>query len=703
MSNHGSKRPLHWVDPTFAEHVRKAQTLVERTNEFHRMGTPPTRWGAYQGMPSAWHPNPFVPELNPPLILKGGEGSRGGNVIGHTKSGKPIYQNSTPKEYSNFTATDHSDASTAHYEQRLKQLPREQEDRHLKLSDKHHDAAQSMRNRALEEARKQDPDNPWKKSLTGQAIDILKNLGSMQVPLKPEQPQMPGMGMPGQQPPQMGMHPGGQVPGMSGQAAGGPSHVPQQQPIGMSPSGMPIMPDPFHPGHKDFGKEDHEAAAAHHEKLAAGARSPQEASQHLQASAAHKQMSSDVQSPMERFAGKFGMQGSAGGVPVSGAPAAGRTPMPGMPGMAPPPPQPGMQPPGAGMPPQGMAPPRPPTPPPGMPGMSPPPPGGMGAPQPQQQMPGLTKPPAPNPMMGGAPGGMPSPGGAPGMPGMAPPPRPPQMPGMGGGMPGQMGGGGMQPPPPAPGMMGGGMQPPAPRPPAPSPMMGGGGMGGVAPPAQSPGAAPGMGAGQPGMGGAPAPRPPTPPAAPPPGPMGGAPPGMGGGMPGMGGPPRPPAPQMGPPPGPPPPTMGGMPQGGAQPAGGMPGMTPPPQRPPMPAPQPGGMPGQGVGPAAMQPQAPKADPFASLMALMSPDQGKPMMPPSAAPGMPRTGPQPGMVQQLATSAIPAPGSATMQAGAGMPRPVKMVGPTSPLTNAGNQQTFVEPTAYKSIERLFDLM
>ena len=46
-------------------------------------------------------------------IEKGGEGSRGGKVIGHTKSGKAIYENSqhTSKD---FTAEDHSDAMSAH-------------------------------------------------------------------------------------------------------------------------------------------------------------------------------------------------------------------------------------------------------------------------------------------------------------------------------------------------------------------------------------------------------------------------------------------------------------------------------------------------------------------------------------------------------------------------------------------------------------
>jgi len=49
-------------------------------------------------------------------LEKGGEGSRGGKVIGHTKSGKPIYENlkSGASEYRDFTREDHNDASQVH-------------------------------------------------------------------------------------------------------------------------------------------------------------------------------------------------------------------------------------------------------------------------------------------------------------------------------------------------------------------------------------------------------------------------------------------------------------------------------------------------------------------------------------------------------------------------------------------------------------
>lgn len=43
-------------------------------------------------------------------IEKGGPGSRGGKIIGHTKSGKPIYADSSHKAHKNFSVSEHSEA-----------------------------------------------------------------------------------------------------------------------------------------------------------------------------------------------------------------------------------------------------------------------------------------------------------------------------------------------------------------------------------------------------------------------------------------------------------------------------------------------------------------------------------------------------------------------------------------------------------------
>ncbi len=52
----------------------------------------------------------------------GGEGSRGGVIIGRTSSGKPIYENHKHPSHSGFTKDDHRDA-LAVQEKRRKDLP----------------------------------------------------------------------------------------------------------------------------------------------------------------------------------------------------------------------------------------------------------------------------------------------------------------------------------------------------------------------------------------------------------------------------------------------------------------------------------------------------------------------------------------------------------------------------------------------------
>jgi hypothetical protein len=47
---------------------------------------------------------------------KGGEGSKGGKIIGHTKSGKPIYDRFNHPAHKDFTKEDHRDAGKVHDE-----------------------------------------------------------------------------------------------------------------------------------------------------------------------------------------------------------------------------------------------------------------------------------------------------------------------------------------------------------------------------------------------------------------------------------------------------------------------------------------------------------------------------------------------------------------------------------------------------------
>lgn len=47
-------------------------------------------------------------------LVKGGEGSKGGKVIGHTKSGKPIYDSHSHESHKDFSSEDHKDAYQLH-------------------------------------------------------------------------------------------------------------------------------------------------------------------------------------------------------------------------------------------------------------------------------------------------------------------------------------------------------------------------------------------------------------------------------------------------------------------------------------------------------------------------------------------------------------------------------------------------------------
>lgn len=55
-------------------------------------------------------------------LEKGGEGSKGGKVIGHTKSGKPVYAQSisSKNKYRSFSKEDHKDAASLHKDEMKK-------------------------------------------------------------------------------------------------------------------------------------------------------------------------------------------------------------------------------------------------------------------------------------------------------------------------------------------------------------------------------------------------------------------------------------------------------------------------------------------------------------------------------------------------------------------------------------------------------
>jgi hypothetical protein len=56
-------------------------------------------------------------------LKKGGEGSKGGKIIGHTKSGKPIYENHLHSSHEKFNKQDHLDAKEHHMKYLRDNLP----------------------------------------------------------------------------------------------------------------------------------------------------------------------------------------------------------------------------------------------------------------------------------------------------------------------------------------------------------------------------------------------------------------------------------------------------------------------------------------------------------------------------------------------------------------------------------------------------
>lgn len=83
-------------------------------------------------------------------MKKGGEGSKGGKVIGHTRSGKPIYDQFNNPAHKDFTAEDHESASTAHQKEFHKLNPAfQKESLSNKMGKQHLDAAKQMTDKKL--------------------------------------------------------------------------------------------------------------------------------------------------------------------------------------------------------------------------------------------------------------------------------------------------------------------------------------------------------------------------------------------------------------------------------------------------------------------------------------------------------------------------------------------------------------------------
>lgn len=77
---------------------------------------------------------------------KGGEGSKGGKVIGHTKSGKPIYDTFSHEGHKSFTKKDHMEASLAHSKaNQAKDISDDEFDHHWEEGGKHATASKAAK------------------------------------------------------------------------------------------------------------------------------------------------------------------------------------------------------------------------------------------------------------------------------------------------------------------------------------------------------------------------------------------------------------------------------------------------------------------------------------------------------------------------------------------------------------------------------
>lgn len=109
-------------------------------------------------------------------IEKGGEGSRGGKIIGHTKSGKPIYESANHESHKDFTSDEHREADKMHYNytsdrSKLKGQKIFGKEKSRERSDDYHYEQASLHEKKAEEIEKED--NKVEKSDVLKAFEIL--------------------------------------------------------------------------------------------------------------------------------------------------------------------------------------------------------------------------------------------------------------------------------------------------------------------------------------------------------------------------------------------------------------------------------------------------------------------------------------------------------------------------------------------------
>ncbi len=83
-------------------------------------------------------------------LMKGGEGSKGGKVIGHTKTGKPVYDSHGHKGHADFTPQEHKQAAKIS-DKKSDAADEKAGTQGSKEGDKHFDNAEGHRSSALKQ------------------------------------------------------------------------------------------------------------------------------------------------------------------------------------------------------------------------------------------------------------------------------------------------------------------------------------------------------------------------------------------------------------------------------------------------------------------------------------------------------------------------------------------------------------------------
>lgn len=334
--NHGSKIPLNLQErKALPEQVVKSASHEERNLRDLRAGTPPTRWGMFNGaMPATQPAPPPSPSLLLPVSKAVRDPALAGGGIGDTVSRKrgpdgkfAQAQSAGPQTTATEDLANHEREARLAEKRYLKALGIEEEQPGTPPGPPAAGGGLGDAAPAVGGNPNMPPNNdtPPPQPPAGTGGPAAAGGPPMPQSSGPQlaKPQPPQPGMPPQQP---GMPPQAGVPGAApapggagappgadpaqgmGQAgadqAGDPLAAMQMMPIGQTKAGMPIFDDPYNPAHSSFTPDQHREASQMHnqqaEMMTTSGRIPQ-ALDHQMKAQIHNDLANDAQSPMERM------------------------------------------------------------------------------------------------------------------------------------------------------------------------------------------------------------------------------------------------------------------------------------------------------------------------------------------------------------------------------------------------------------------